>query len=76
MDKQERTFITINAVQLAAELAEAALESVFSKEYPTLHMWRTAEKGVSVLTDKAQDLFNSLNDSYTAAIENARVPQA
>ena len=76
-EKENSTFVTINAVQLAAELAEAEVKRVYldlfrGKRSP----WRTAENGDLVYIADAQTLFNYLNDVYTEAIEKTIVPRA
>ena len=54
----------INVVAIAAEIADEWLHLV-TNEYA----YTTAENGDQVYTEKAQDLFNEINDHVTGIIE-------
>jgi hypothetical protein len=61
--------ITINAVELASELASAHLERVHTDR---IVIWEEFE-GVQVYTDEAQDIFNDLYDEYYTLIESTKI---
>lgn len=61
--------ITINAVELASELASAHLERVHTDR---IVIWEEFE-GVQVYTDESQDIFNDLYDEYYTLIESTKI---
>jgi hypothetical protein len=61
--------ITINAVELASELASAHLERVHTDR---IVIWEEFE-GVEVYTEEAQDIFNDLYDEYYTLIESTKI---
>ena len=54
----------INVVAIAAEIADEWLHLVINED-----AYVTAENGDQVYTEKAQDLFNEINDYVTGIIE-------
>ena len=54
----------VNVVALAAEIADEWLHLVTNQD-----VYVTAENGDQVYTEKAQDLFNEINDHVTGIIE-------
>ena len=68
MNKHE---ITINAVELASELASAHLERVHSGR---IVIWEVSE-GEEKYTEEAQDIFNDLYDEYYTLIESTKLCQ-
>lgn len=63
--------MTINAVELASELAAAHLERV---HYNLIQIWEDYdEDGNSKYTEEAQHLFNDLYDEYYALIESTKI---
>ena len=61
--------ITINAVELASELASAHLERVHTDR---IVIWEEFE-GVQTYTEEAQDIFNDLYDNYYTLIESTKI---
>ena len=61
--------ITINAVELASELAAAHLERV---HYDRIQIWEESEEGEKY-TEEAQDIFNDLYDEYYTLIESTKI---
>jgi len=61
--------ITINAVELASELASAHLERVHTDR---IVIWEEVD-GVEVYTEEAQDIFNDLYDEYYTLIESTKI---
>lgn len=61
--------MTINAVELASELAAAHLERVHTDR---IVIWEENE-GVEVFTEEAQDIFNDLYDEYYTLIESTKI---
>jgi hypothetical protein len=61
--------ITINAVELASELASAHLERVHTDR---IVIWELSEVGESY-TEEAQDIFNDLYDEYYTLIESTKL---
>lgn len=61
--------ITINAVELASELASAHLERV---HYDRIVIWETSEEGERY-TEEAQDIFNDLYDKYYSLIQSTKI---
>lgn len=61
--------LTINAVELASELASAHLERVHSDR---IIIWEEHE-GVQTYTEEAQDIFNDLYDNYYTLIESTKI---
>ena len=54
----------VNVVALSAEIADEWLQLVINEP-----AYITAENGDQVYTEKAQDLFNQINDHVTGIIE-------
>ena len=54
----------VNVVALSAEIADEWLQLVINEP-----AYITAENGDQVYTEKAQDLFNDINDHVTGIIE-------
>ena len=54
----------VNVVALSAEIADEWLQLVINEP-----AYITAENGDQVYTEKAQDLFNEINDHVTGIIE-------
>ena len=54
----------VNVVALSAEIADEWLHLVINQD-----VYVTAENGDQVYTEKAQDLFNEINDHVTGIIE-------
>jgi hypothetical protein len=63
-----KTNVTINALELASELADAKVR----KEL-TNYLQLDIESNVYTYTDEAQDLFNEYYDEYLTMIESAQV---
>jgi hypothetical protein len=61
--------ITINAVELASELASAHLERVHTDR---IVIWELSEVGESY-TEEAQDIFNDLYDEYYTLIQSTKI---
>jgi hypothetical protein len=61
--------ITINAVELASELAARHLERV---HYDRIQIWEESEEGERY-TEEAQDIFNDLYDEYYTLIESTKM---
>lgn len=61
--------ITINAVELASELASAHLERQWHNR---MVIWEEYD-GVQVYTEDAQDLFNEYYDNYYTLIESTKI---
>jgi hypothetical protein len=61
--------ITINAVELASELASAHLERVWTGR---IVIWEKVD-GVQTYTEDAQDLFNEYYDDYYTLIESTKI---
>jgi hypothetical protein len=61
--------ITINAVELASELASAHLERV---HYDRIVIWEESEEGERY-TEEAQDIFNDLYDEYYTLIQSTKI---
>lgn len=61
--------ITINAVELASELASEHLERVHTDR---IQIWEAAEEGEKY-TEEAQDIFNELYDNYYTLIESTKI---
>ena len=61
--------ITINAVELASELASAHLEREW---YDRIAIWETSEEGEKY-TEDAQDLFNEYYDNYYTLIQSTKI---
>jgi hypothetical protein len=58
--------ITINALELASELAHLKLESEWSE---SIKIYEDEESEVLTYTDEAQDIFNEWYDYYLTKIE-------
>ena len=54
----------VNVVALSAEIADEWLHLVINE-----YAYTTADNGDQVYTEKAQDLFNEINDHVTGIIE-------
>ena len=54
----------VNVVALAAEISDEWLQLVINE-----YAYTIAENGDQVYTEKAQDLFNNINDHVTGIIE-------
>ena len=64
--------ITINAIELASELAEAKVKDSFpTRKYLVLD----EQTNVYSYTDEAQDLFNQYYDEYLTKIEETKEPK-
>jgi hypothetical protein len=63
-----KTNITINALELASELADAKVRKELTK-----YLQLDIEANVYTYTDEAQDLFNEYYDEYLTMIESAQV---
>jgi len=61
--------MTINAVELASELASAHLERQWHNR---MIIWEEYD-GVQVYTEDAQDLFNEYYDNYYTLIESTKI---
>jgi hypothetical protein len=61
--------MTINAVELASELASAHLEREW---YDRIVIWEEFE-GVQRYTEDAQDLFNEYYDNYYTLIQSTKI---
>jgi hypothetical protein len=61
--------ITINAVELASELASSHLERVHTDR---IVIWELSEVGESY-TEEAQDIFNDLYDNYYSLIQSTKI---
>lgn len=61
--------MTINAVELASELASAHLERVHTDR---IVIWEEVD-GVEVYTEEAQDIFNDLYDEYYTLIQSTKI---
>lgn len=61
--------ITINAVELASELASAHLEREW---YDRIVIWEKSEEGEKY-TEDAQDLFNEYYDNYYTLIQSTKI---
>jgi hypothetical protein len=61
--------MTINAVELASELASAHLERTWADR---IVIWEEFE-GVQRYTEEAQDLFNEYYDDYYTLIESTKI---
>lgn len=61
--------ITINAVELASELASAHLTRVHTDR---IQIWEVSE-GEEKYTEEAQDIFNDLYDEYYTLIESTKI---
>ena len=61
--------ITINAIELASELAHERLESewVYS-----IQIYKDEDSSVLTYTEEAQDIFNELYDLYLTKIEECK----
>ena len=57
--------ITINAIELASELADARIKKELTKCYTNVYTY----------TDEAQDLFNEYYDEYLTMIEGTKEPK-
>lgn len=63
-----KTNVTINALELASELADAKVRKELTK-----YLQLDVEANVYTYTDEAQDLFNEYYDEYLTMIESAQV---
>jgi hypothetical protein len=63
-----KTNVTINALELASELADAKVRKELTK-----YLQLDIEANVYTYTDEAQDLFNEYYDEYLTMIESAQV---
>jgi hypothetical protein len=64
--------ITINAIELAAELAEERLQSDWSELIP---IYENEKADILTYTDEAQDIFNEWYDFYLTKIEECNTNQ-
>ncbi len=64
--------ITINAIELAAELAEERLQSDWAELMP---IYENVDASVLTYTDEAQDIFNEWYDFYLTKIEECNTNQ-
>lgn len=62
--------LTINAVELASELAEMDLEKHF--EYSSILIYHEEDDGITY-TEEAQDVFNDLYDKYYSLIDRLKI---
>ena len=62
--------MTINAVELASELANAKLMDVWSE---SITIYKDEESDVLTYTEDAQDLFNEYYDNYYTLIESTKI---
>lgn len=62
--------LTINAVELASELAEMELEKHF--EYSSTLIYEEEDEGTKY-TEEAQDVFDDLYDKYYSFIERFKI---
>jgi hypothetical protein len=62
--------LTINAVELASELAEMYLEKHF--EYSSILIYEEEDEGITY-TEEAQDVFNDLYDKYYSLIDRLKI---
>lgn len=67
MNKHE---ITINAVELASELAHAKLVNVWRGK---VKIFENEEDAITHYTEDAQDLFNEYYDDYYTLIESTKI---
>ena len=63
-----KTNVTINALELASELADAKVRKELTK-----YLQLDIEANVYTYTDEAQDLFNEYYDEYLTMIESTQV---
>ena len=61
--------ITINALELASELASKKLEANWSE---SIKIFNDDEADVLTYTDEAQDIFNEYYDDYLSLIESCK----
>jgi hypothetical protein len=61
--------MTINAVELASELAAAQLERVYANQ---LIIWEEVDE-IQTYTEDAQYIFNDLYDEYYTLIESTKI---
>lgn len=61
--------LTINAVELASELADYELQK---KWQDSIVIWEECDGGAKY-TEEAQDIFNELYDKYYSLIESTKV---
>ena len=64
--------ITINALELASELAHLKLESEWNE---SIKIYEDEESEVLTYTDEAQDIFNEWYDYYLTKIEECNTNQ-
>ena len=64
--------VTINILELASELADIELNDNWRH---SITIYEEDESGVTVYTDKAQDIFNELYDKYTYLILSTKVQE-
>lgn len=63
--------ITINALELASELAHEMVQAKFN--YDMTAIYEEPFAGVTNYTDKAQDIFNEWYDHYLNKIEECNI---
>ena len=62
--------ITINALELASELAHLELMKDWSE---SIKIFEDEDASITTYTEEAQDLFNDLYDKYLTLIESTKI---